>query len=140
MGVVTNSNPSGDSGTNLFIIGGNDLYSVDRSTGAATLIGPGTYSEIFGLAFTNNTMYAIEASGTGIFALNLTNGNSTLVSNYDPSIVGKVEAAAAFTFASVPEPSSVLLPGLGGLGLLCWRWRSRHVTKKGTKAALRFEK
>jgi hypothetical protein len=99
------------------------------------LIGAGTYGEIFGLAFTNNTLYAMEAHGTGVYALDLLNGQSTLVSKYDSSVVGTVEAAAAFGPASVPEPSSVILMGLGALGIVSVYGRSRPSDENGVAGA-----
>jgi hypothetical protein len=127
MGTCTTgcSDPSGDGGSGLYITSGSDLILINRTTGAGTLIGAGSYGEAFGLAYTNNTMYAMQALGTGIYSLNLANGQSTLVGNYGLG-VGTIEAAAAFNSAAVPEPSSIILLGLGGLGLFGRRWtRSR---------------
>jgi len=133
MGVVPNSISSGDGGSGPYVTSGSSLYAINRTSGAATLIGTGTYGEVFGLAFTNNTMYAIDApsQGTGVYALDLTNGHSTLVSNYDASVVGSIDCAAAFGAASVPEPSSVILLGLGALGLVSLYGRFRPSDEKG---------
>jgi hypothetical protein len=120
MGFATNSDPSGDAGSGLYIIGGQDLIKIDRATGAGSPVGTGSYnSVIFGLAYTNNTMYAIEGKGPGIYAVDLASGHSEPVSSYSTSVVGTVEAAAAINSASVPEPSSLvmvlsLLPVFGG--------------------------
>jgi hypothetical protein len=106
MGIETNSNPSSDGGSGLFITAGNDLYRINPSNSVTTLVGPGSYGEIFGLAYTSGTMYAIEAGGSGVYALNLGTGQSTLVSNYDNSVIGGVYAAAAI---AIPEPSSFVI-------------------------------
>ena len=103
MGVSTNRNPSGAGGSNLYIASGSNLYSINPSTGNGTLIGAGSYGEIFGLAYTNSTMYAIESGGSGIYALDLTNGHSTMVSNYSHSVVGTVYASAALRLRFRPR-------------------------------------
>jgi hypothetical protein len=124
-GVSTNSNPSGDGGSGLYVTSGSDLYSINRTTGTATLIGVGSYVDIFGLAFTNNTMYAIDSpsEGTQIYALSLTNGQTTTVTTYDSSVVGGIEAVAVFNSASVPEPSSLVLSGMAAVGVMIFAVR-----------------
>ena len=119
LGFVTPSDLNGDNEGNLYIIrdATRSLYRVDRATGAATLLGQGSYGSVYGLASCDGTMYAIEYSGTGIYSLDLTNGESTLVARYDQSIVGRIYTAAAdFRGSSAPflgisklTPSTVLL-------------------------------
>jgi hypothetical protein len=81
MGISTNSNPSGGGGSNLYLTSGSNLYSVNAATASSTLISPGSYPYVFGLVYTNSTMYAIEDffQGTGIYSLDLSTGQSTLL-------------------------------------------------------------
>jgi|SRR5579864_465329 len=121
MGLSTNSNPSGDGGSGLYVTSGSDLIQINRTTGAGTVIGAGSYTDIFGLAYLNGTMYATDAHDTAIYSINLANGQSTFVANYGSGL-GFIEAAAVPNSAPVPEPSSIVLLGLGGLVLFSWRW------------------
>jgi hypothetical protein len=121
LGFSTSAQLNGDASGNLYIVDNANLslYRISRTTGAGTLVGPGTYGDIYGLAYTNGTMYAMEAAGPGIYSLDLTNGKSTQVSDYDPSVIGYIYAAAVLIQpTSVPEPSSLVLVGIGALGLL----------------------
>ena len=121
-----NNNPSGAGGSNLYLTSGNNLYSVNPTTAAATLVGAGSYSYVFSLIFTNNTMYAIDDFyfGNSIYSLNLTNGQSTSLSNYNESVIGEIEAVAAFN--AVPEPTSLVLSGIASaVAGLAWV-RRRH--------------
>jgi hypothetical protein len=80
------------------------------------------------MVFSDGTMYAIEVLGTsGIFSLDLTDGASTLISNYNPSVIGSIVAAADIPSAqSVPEPSSFTLTVIASLALIgCRVVRSR---------------
>jgi hypothetical protein len=125
LGFTTTADINGDASGHLYIINNSNesLYSVSRTTGAGSLIGPGTYGDIDGMAFTNGTMYAMERFGTGIYALDLSNGSSTLVSNYNSSIIGNVYTAGS-PFA-VPEPSSLALLGIGAISVTCY-WVVRY--------------
>lgn len=130
LGFATGAQIDGDASGNLYIVNNSNesLYSVSRTTGATTLIGPGTYTSINGMVFSDGTMYAIEVLGKyGIFSLNLTDGASTLISNYNPSIIGSILAAADIPSAqSVPEPSSFTLTVIASLALIgCRVVRSR---------------
>ena len=127
MGLSTNSNPSGAVGSNLYLTSGNSLYSVNPTTAAATLVGAGSYSYVFNLVFTNNTMYAIDDFyfGTRIYFLNLTNGQSTLLSNYNESVIGGIVGVAAVN--AVPEPTSLVLGGIASaVAGLAWVRRHRE--------------
>lgn len=122
LGFTTGADINGDANGNLYIIRNTteSLYSVSPTTGAGTLIGPGTYDTVFGMAFSDGTMYAMQFQGTGIYALNLATGSGTLVSNYDPSIIGSIYTAAA-QVQSVPEPSGFVLLGTAGIALISLR-------------------
>jgi len=77
----------------LFMIGGRNnenLYTLDRTTGQASLIGGYAVSDLFGLAFdsTNNVLYGAQyqggSTGTGLYSLNTTTGNATNISTILP--------------------------------------------------------
>ena len=55
----------------------------------------------------------MQEGGTGLYAVNLTTGNATFVTNFSTSIIGDIETAAAPLVSSVPEPSSLALFGTG---------------------------
>ena len=118
----TGADINGDDRGNLYIINNSDhgLYSASRATGVGTLIGgtSNTYGNIFGMAFANGTMYAMQQGGTGLYAVNLTTGNATFVTNFSTSIIGDISTAAAPLVSSVPEPSSLALFGTGLLALV----------------------
>jgi hypothetical protein len=127
LGFETGAQIAGDASGNLYIINNSNLslYRVSRTTGAGTLIGPGTYSTINGMVFSGGTMDAIEVLRTGVYSLNLTNGASTLISNYNQSIIGSILEAANISSA-VPEPSSFTLTVIASLALIgCRVVRSR---------------
>lgn len=81
-------------GTTLFMLGGrgnNGLFSVNTTTGAATLIGMHGINDLFGLAFNaiNSTLYATQFSGgQGVYTLNMLTGAATFLSNVTPGIGG----------------------------------------------------
>ncbi len=136
LGFTTTAEINGDASGHLYIINNSNesLYSVSRTTGAGSLIGAGTYGDIDGMAFTNGTMYAMQRFGTGIYALDLSNGSGTLVANYSTSIIGNVYAASG-SFQAIPEPSSLALLGIGTLVVSgCWFARSRYPATRGCLA------
>jgi hypothetical protein len=81
-------------GTTLFMLGGrgnNALYSVNTTTGAATLIGTHGITDLFGLAYNplNGTLYASRFSGgTGVYTLDAATGAATLLNAGPPGIGG----------------------------------------------------
>jgi len=118
LGFNTGADINGDGSGNLYIIqnANESLYRVNPLTGQGTLIGPGNYGGVFGMAFSNGAMYAMQFEGTGIYALDLATGSDTLVSNYNPSIIGSIYTAAA-QISSVPEPSAITMSVIAGLTL-----------------------
>ena len=71
--------------------GSQGLYTVNRTTGAASLVGIHGINDLFGLAFdsTNNVMYGTQyAGGSGLYSLNLTTGAATLIANMGVGIGG----------------------------------------------------
>jgi hypothetical protein len=83
-----------------------DLYQIDSSTGLAMLIGP-TALGIGGVANVNGAYYAFNDMTNQVLALDIANGNTTFVSNFDPA-AGVVQGVSP-----VPEPASIALAGIG---------------------------
>ncbi len=85
-----------------------DLYQINPITGAATLItsfpfGIGAINDV------NGTLYAFDIPTSQVVTLNLSNGNTSFVSDLDPA-AGIIDGAAA---SPVPEPTSLALVGTG---------------------------
>jgi hypothetical protein len=124
---------AGDSSGDLYLgrnFTGVGLYSVNRTTGAASLVGAGsTFDVIYAMAYTNGVMYGVDAINGNIDTVNLTNGTTSVSSSYKTSETGQVWGAAALSPPSspVPEPSAlVIFSGLGAMGLIvAWRRRKR---------------
>ena len=94
-----------------------DLYTINTSNGVATLVGNTGISSNFlaGLTFdSNDNLFAINRAGV-LYSLNASNGNSTFLFDTGLSEVGGLSALN--TAPSVPEPTTVLLLGLGLAGL-----------------------
>ncbi len=84
-----------------------DLYQIDLLTGHATVVAPTTLT--FGAALdVNGTIYAFEDATSQAVTLDLTNGNTSVVSNFD-SAAGIIDGASPV----VPEPASMALAVLG---------------------------
>jgi hypothetical protein len=95
-----------------------DLYQIDPTTGATTLVGP-TDLNLGAVADVNGTLYGFN-EGTGqVVSLDLSNGHTTFVTNFDPA-AGLVTGAAA-----TPEPASFALAAFGITALALFRRRRR---------------
>ena len=84
------------------------LYTVDTTTGMATLVGPHLITDLFGLAHdpTTNTVYGSGESPTGFYSMNQMTGAATLIG--DPAV-----AADGLTYDSLRD-EIVALAGGGG--------------------------
>ena len=93
-----------------------NLYSVNTSTGAATLIG-GLGTNLLVLAYDGSTLFGVDGSVTSnipVYSINTTTGVATPVSTISGLPAGwEVDSAAA-----VPEPASLSLLAASGLLLL----------------------
>ncbi len=70
----------------------------------------------------NGTFYAFENMTSQVVTLDLTNGKTSLVSNFDPA-AGIIDGA----FAVTPEPASIALAGIGMAVLVVCRRQRRSL-------------
>jgi outer membrane protein assembly factor BamB len=96
------------------------LYQIDPSTGHATLVSPTEFGLVT-VTNVNGALYGFDGVSGEILTLNPTNGQTSFVSNIDPS-VGLIEGAAP---AAVPEPSCLILGGIGLAAILALRRKTR---------------
>ncbi len=96
-----------------------DLYQINPLTGQATVIDPTTVG-LGGVVNVDGTLYAFGDATSQVLTLDLTNGDTTVVTNFDPA-VGIIGGAAA-----VPEPASFALVGIGVAALLVARRRRSY--------------
>ncbi len=94
---------------------GDQLFSIDRTTGVTTLVGPfGVASQVgVGMAYDPAFgMLAVNNSGTdALYSLNLQTGAATLIANLTTSNMLSLEFV-------IPAPGAAAVVGLGGLALL----------------------
>lgn len=97
------------------------LYQIDPTTGIATLIGP-TDLNLGAVADVNGTFYAFNNGTSQIVTLDLANGNTGVVADFDPA-AGVIDGATA-----TPEPVSMVLAliGIGVIGIRRFRSRFRQ--------------
>jgi len=97
-----------------------DLYQINPLTGHATVIAPTTVG-LGAVANVNGTLYAFGDATSQVLTLNLTNGDTTVVTNFDPAagIIGGASPVA-------PEPASAALAATGIIAAaLLFRRRTR---------------
>lgn len=82
------------------------------------LVAPTTFS-LGAVADVNGTLYAFENNTHQVVTLDLRNGKTRVVSNFDPAAVGIVAGASPVT----PEPASLALAGIGIAALVVCRRR-----------------
>jgi len=128
LGFATGSVLAGDPSGNLYIddTGNGNLYSVNRSTGAPSLIG--TMSALVGqtpdaLCWTDGALYAITLQG-GIYRVSVSDASAVQVANFSVGNDGAIWAAASNYSATTPEPFTLALC-VAGLGLAGRRMRQR---------------
>jgi hypothetical protein len=86
------------------------LYKIDKNTGIGTLLYEFTSSSLTGLTFSpDGTLYAIDNRFGNLYTLDISSGSSNLV--------GNTGLGNALGLTSIPEPTTILLVGFGGLGL-----------------------
>ena len=93
------------------------LYQINPSTGQATVVGP-TDLAIGAVVGANGANYAFNLLKGQIFSLDVASGNTSLVTDTDPT-AGTIRGAAA----AIPEPASIVLTGVGLAATLIWRRR-----------------
>jgi hypothetical protein len=94
------------------------LYQVDPVTGLASVIGP-TDLGIGGATDVYGTTYALNDLTSQVVRLDLANGKTSFVTDFDPA-AGVIQGAA-----STPEPFSIALVGVGIVMIVVGRLRSR---------------
>lgn len=98
------------------------LWVIDSATGTGSSLGDIGYAEVFGIAYTNGTLYGFNDVGNNVLTINTATGAGTVLTTYSPNF----EILGA-TVNDVPEPREigVVLAGLGlALGFFSRRKRS----------------
>jgi hypothetical protein len=102
------------------------LYQIDPSSGLGTLIGT-TDLGIGAVAGVDGTYYAFNDMTGQIEGLNLANGSTSFISNFDPA-AGVIQGAVP---VPTPEPSSLALFGTGLVGLGAFARNKRTQSRRG---------
>jgi hypothetical protein len=101
----------------LYGVDGQDLYTINTTTGAATLIGPTGLSTFrSGIAYdpSTNVLYMNVGGGpNSLYTLNTTTGAATLVGANGPVAGFGIDGIAFFTPAPAPEPATMTLLASG---------------------------
>lgn len=100
------------------------LYQINPSTGQATVVGP-TDLAIGAVVGANGANYAFNLLKGQIFSLDVASGNTSLVTDTDPT-AGTIRGAAT----AIPEPASIVLTGVGLAATLVWRRRNALTSRR----------
>jgi hypothetical protein len=100
-----------------------NLYSIDTTTGAATLVGDTGFPVSSGL-FVGDTLYGFDLNVSAIFTIDTNTGAATQVATYNLPNGDFITAAAAPALQTtpVPEPPALALATIGVVGTLGYRW------------------
>lgn len=95
----------------LYMIGGrnnNNLYSVNRSTGLATLIGSHGLTDLFGLAYdsANNVLYASSDDNSRLYTLDTGTGAATQVGYMGEEMCGLAYNSTTDTLIAIDSRST----------------------------------
>jgi len=110
-----------------------NLFSVNETTGAATLIG-GVGFALESIVYSNGTLYAFTSASNPIISIDTSTGAGTAGADQD-SALGIVNGAAP---VAVPEPNSFVLVGLT-LAVSSCCWRLSHTRSEGPKQQKRLQ-
>jgi len=102
----------------------NNLYTVNQTTGALTLVGATGFSNassLSGLDFIGGTLYGVISDS--LYTLNPLTGAATLVGPTGFSSISGLASLDVGGTATVPEPATLLLLGSGAIALSRRRMR-----------------
>lgn len=106
-----------------------NLYQINPGTGFATLTAP-TALSLSAAVNVDGTVYAFNAALNQVVTLDLTNGQTSFVSNLEPA-AGLILGASPVPLGAppVPEPGSISLVGVGvAILVVCRRYRSEFMS------------
>ena len=112
-----------DGGSSLYFSDNNQIYTLNTATGAPASIGSTGSADMSALILENGAFYGSQA--TGGFDVDLLNPSTAAVITTTP-VSGIPGGFSGFSgFAPVPEPGSVALAVVSGLGLIIYRKRNQ---------------
>ncbi len=94
------------------------LVTVDPQTGASHAVGAIGFPDVYGLAWLNGQLYALNLSGQ-LLDINTATGAGSLIAKTSPRV-----SAWGATSSPVPEPASLILVSIGA-GFAAWIRRRR---------------